>query len=124
MSENNTIPSVRSDAEFHISINEIEIPRSISKVSINVMKMVNKLSSALLVVQDGNPATGEFPLSDGDLFTPGNDIQISAGSIDNTEVIFKGIIVKQSLKVRSDRAPQLLVECKHKAVKTTLGRKN
>src|SRR5690606_41701002 len=124
MPENSSLPSVRTDSEFHISINETEIPHSVSKISINVMKMVNKLSSALLVVQDGNPATGEFPLSDGDLFTPGNDIQISAGSVDNTEIIFKGIIVKQSLKIRSDRSPQLLVECKHKAVKATLGRKN
>src|SRR5690606_25194422 len=62
--------------------------------------------------------------SDGDLFTPGNAIQISAGSVDDTEVIFKGIIVKQSLKIRSDRSSQLLVECKHKAIKATLGRKN
>lgn len=120
----NSIPSVRTDAEFQVLINEAEIPHSVSKVSINVMKMVNKLSSALLVVQDGNPATAEFPLSDGDLFTPGNNIQISAGSVDDTEVIFKGIIVKQSLKIRSDRSPQLLVECKHKAVKATIGRKN
>lgn len=120
----NSLPSVRTDAEFHVLINEVEIPHSVSKVSINVMKMVNKLSSALLVVQDGNPATGEFHLSDGDLFTPGNDIQISAGSVDDSEVIFKGIIVKQSLKVRSDRSPQLLVECRHKAVKATIGRKN
>lgn len=124
MPEASNRPSVQTDVDFHLSVNGNEIPRSMSKISINVMKMANKLSSALLVLHDGNPATGEFPLSDGDLFTPGNEIQVSVGAADQIKVIFKGLIIKQSLKIRSESSPQLLVECRHKAVKTTLGRKN
>ena len=124
MAEERTIPSVQSFAEFIVSINETEIPRTVSKISINIMKMVNKISSALLVLQDGDAATSEFALTDGDLFTPGNKIKISAGEIDNPVDIFNGIIIKQSLKIRNNRAPQLIIECKHKAVKVTIGRKS
>lgn len=122
MPEERTIPVVQSVAEFIITVNGTEIPRTVSKLSVNVMKLVNKISSAILVLQDGDPATGEFPLSEGDLFVPGNTIEIAAGEPDATTNIFKGIIIKQSLKLRSTAAPQLIVECKHKAVKTTIGR--
>ena len=88
------------------------------------MKTVNKLSSALLVLQDGSASTGQFRLTDGNLFTPGNEIQISAGPVGDPAIIFKGVIIKQSLKIRADRAAQLLVECRHKAVKCTMGRKS
>src|SRR5690606_33338733 len=115
-------PSLRSCAEFHLSVNGTTVPPSVSKISVTVMKTVNKLSSALLVLQDGSASSGQFDLTDGGLFTPGNDIEISAGPVGDPEVIFKGIIIKQSLKIRADRASQLLVECRHKAVKCTLGR--
>ena len=124
MPETATIPSVQTFSEFVISINETEIPQTVRKLSINVIKTVNRISSASLVLLDGDPATGEFPLSDGDLFTPGNEIQITTGERENPVIIFKGIIIKQSLKIRSDRAAQLIIDCKHKAVKATVGRKN
>lgn len=115
-------PSLRSSAEFHLSVNGTAVPPSVSKVSVNVTKTVNKLSTALLVLQDGRASSGQFDLTDGSLFTPGNEIQISAGPVGDPEVIFKGIIIKQSLKIRADRASQLVVECRHKAVRCTLGR--
>ena len=118
------IISVESLAEFIIKINGVKIPRTVSLVSINVMKVVNKISSATLVLKDGDPATGKFPLTDENLFTPGNEIIISAGELNNPVNIFTGIIIKQSLKIRNQKAPQLIVECKHKAVKATVGRKN
>ncbi len=86
--------------------------------------MVNKISSATLIIHDGEANSGEFPLTDGDLFTPGNEIEIAVGDSNTTLNIFKGIIIKQSLKVRSSVAPQLIVECRHKVIKATIGRKS
>ena len=124
MPEERIIPSIESFAEFVITVNEQAIPKTIEKISINVMKTVNRISSAILVLRDGDPSTGKFPLTDGNLFTPGNKITIAAGEVDKPVNIFSGIIVKQSLKIRNNRAPQLIVECKHLAVKATVGRKN
>lgn len=124
MPEERTIASVQKVAEFIISVNGTEIPATIAKISISVIKMVNKISTAILVLQDGDPATGEFQLSDGDLFTPGNEIQIAAGEPETPENIFNGIIIKQSLKIRNNKAPEIIIECKHKIVKAAIGRKN
>ena len=124
MPEERIIPAVNTVAEFKILINGTEIPRSVPKLSVNVMKMVNKISSATIVIQDGEASNGEFPLTDGDLFTPGNEMEITAGDPDNSFSIFKGIIIKQSIKIRESVSPNLIIECKHKAVKTTIGRKN
>lgn len=124
MPEERVIPAVQSVAEFIISVNGTEIPRSIPRLSVNVIKMVNKLSSSQIVLQDGEASSGTFPLSEGDLFLPGNEIEISAGEPDNPNSIFKGIIIKQSLKIREGIAPQLIIECRHKGVKATVGRKS
>ncbi|WP_423147183.1 type VI secretion system tip protein VgrG [Rubrolithibacter danxiaensis] len=124
MPEERLIPAVQTVAEFSVKVNGTEIPRTVPKLSVNVMKMVNKIASATLVIMDGDIASGEFPLSNGDLFTPGNEIEIEAGDTDQKASIFKGIIIKQALKVRNNSSPELIVECRHKAVKTTIGRNN
>ena len=124
MSEERIIASVQSLAEFVITINGDALPRSVSKVAINVMKMVNKISSARIVFNDGDPSNGKFPLTDGDLCRPGNKITIAAGEVDQPTNIFTGIIIKQSLKIRNNAAPQLIVECRHEAIKSTIGRKS
>lgn len=124
MAVERSIPAVETVAEFQIKVNGTELPRSIPRLSVSVVKMVNKISAATLVLQDGEANSGDFPLTDGDSFTPGNEIEIAAGDPDSTVNIFKGIIVKQSLKIRSSTAPQLIIECKHKVVKATVGRKS
>ena len=124
MPEERVIPSIESFAEFVISINGNKIPRSVPKISINVMKAVNKITSAVMVLSDGDAATGKFELADGDLFLPGNRITIAAGEINEPVNIFNGIIFKQSIKLRNKKSLQLIVECRHEAIKTTIGRKN
>ena len=124
MAEERLIPQVETVAEFKLFVNDQVLPRSIAKQAIYVTKVVNKISSAIVVLRDGDAADGKFPLTDGDLFTPGNKISIEAGDPDTTESIFNGIIIKQSVKIRGGMAPLLTVTCKHAAIKTTVGRKN
>jgi len=124
VSEERIIPAVQSVAEFRIKAGGTEIPRTINVLSVHVSKMVNRIAYAKIVLLDGDAATGEFPLSDGDQFTPGAEIEITAGDVENQEMIFTGIVVKQSLSIRSNRAAQLIIECKHKAVKATITRRS
>jgi Rhs element Vgr protein len=89
-----------------------------------VVKTVNRISSARLVYLDGAAAAGDFPLSNAATLIPGKDIEVLAGAGQSPDPLFKGIVIQQALKVRDHTAPQLIVECRHKASKLTVGRKN
>ncbi|MEP7120326.1 MAG: type VI secretion system tip protein VgrG [Byssovorax sp.] len=90
----------------------------------SVVKEVNRIPAARLVYLDGAPAQSDFPLSNKATFSPGSEVEILAGPSDKPVSIFKGVVVAQSLKVRERKAPELVIECRHKAVKLTVGRKN
>ncbi|MGE0019604.1 MAG: type VI secretion system tip protein VgrG [Draconibacterium sp.] len=106
-----------------VIINGAELSRTIDILSIVVEKEINRIPSARLVITDGDPATQDFSVSNQELFVPGNEIEISAGYHFEEEVIFKGIIIKQNLKIRTDHS-LLIVECKDVLVKLTVGRKS
>ena len=106
-----------------VMINGAELSRTIDILSIVVEKEINRIPSARLVITDGDPAAQDFSVSNQDLFVPGNEIEISAGYHFEEEVIFKGIIIKQNLKIRTDHS-LLIVECKDVLVKLTVGRKS
>ncbi len=100
------------------------MPRQHQLLSVSVVKAANRIASARLVYLDGAAAASDFPLSNDALLLPGTEVEILAGDVDNPVSLFKGIVVRQSLKVRDHTAPQLVVECRHKAVTLTVGRKN
>ncbi len=109
-------------ATFTILINGTEINTSYQISSIEVLKGVNKISSATIKLLDGNPATENFPISDSNDFIPGVALTIKAGYHFTESIIFSGIILKQSLQVRAGKGPLLTVVCKDDAVKMTVGR--
>lgn len=84
---------------------------------------VNKINTATIVFSDSKKFQQGFALSNDELLVPGRHIEISVGYGSNEETIFKGIVVKHSLKI-SNGSAQLNVECKDEAVKLTVGRKN
>ena len=90
---------------------------------VRVDKEVNRISSAVIVLLDGDAAQQDFELSNEDLLIPGKKIEITAGYHSDEDVIFKGIVIKHSLKIRSNSA-LLSVECKDESVKLTVGRKS
>lgn len=89
-----------------------------------ITKSANRIASARLIYFDGMAAESDFPLSGADTFLPGNEVEILAGPPGDPVSIFKGIVVRQSLKVRQAASPQLVVECRHRAVKLADGRKD
>lgn len=89
-----------------------------------MVKSVNKIASARLVYLDGSASSSNFPLSNAATFIPGKKVEILAGPGNNQVSLFKGLVIQQNLKVREHTAPQLVVECRHQAVKLTVGRKN
>lgn len=100
------------------------MPRTQHLAAVSVTKEVNRLSWARLVYVDGSASSSDFPLSNAGTFLPGKSVEILAGTGADPKSLFKGVVVKQSLKVRDHTAPQLVVECRHAAVKLSVGRKS
>ena len=109
---------------FTIKIDGTAIPQTIGVMSILVQKEVNRIPVAKIVMLDGDPATQDFEVSNEDLFIPGKEIEILGGYHSDEETIFKGIIIKHSLKIRQNGTGTLMIECKDHAVKMTVGRKS
>ncbi|HKJ78304.1 MAG TPA: hypothetical protein VKA10_02165, partial [Prolixibacteraceae bacterium] len=108
---------------FKILVEGNELSGVHQVISINVEKEINRIPVAKIILLDGNPAEQDFPLSNQDLFIPGKEIEIKAGYHSDEETIFKGIVIKHNLKIRENQS-FLIVECKDKAVKMTVGRKS
>ena len=100
-----------------------ELPGKYSVKSIVVEKEVNRIPYARIVVLDGSAPDQDFKLSNENLLIPGKEIEITAGYHSEEATIFKGVVVKHNLKIK-DGATYLIIECKDKAVKMTLGRKS
>lgn len=125
MSDSRIIPTSRPTnlVTFTLKIEGTEIPRTINVQSIVVEKEINKIPSARICILDGEPALEDFEVANQDLFIPGKQIEILAGYRSDESSIFKGIIINQRIRVRSNSS-QLIVDCKDQAVKLTVGRKN
>ena len=100
------------------------IPVSIAVVSVTVDKGVGRIPRAVLVLEDGDMPSGDFPLSNSGTFSPGAVIKISAGYDGLETSIFEGIVVKQGIAMNGANVSSLVVECRDKAVAMTLGRRN
>lgn len=107
----------------NLLINGAEIPYTIPVISISVLREVNKIPFARIRISDGDPSLEDFPVSNEDLFIPGNEIEIKLGYRNDNSSVFKGIITSLSNKITSNSA-ELIVECRDKAVKLTIGHKN
>ncbi len=92
-------------------------------MSVIVNKEVNRIPVATLVYTDGEPSKQSFELSGKADFEPGKEIEIQVGYSSDEQTVFKGIVIKHSIKVRKKNS-LLIIECKDKAVKMTAACKN
>jgi Rhs element Vgr protein len=124
MPETRTLPIPAAHREFIIKVNGEVVPREQQLLGIYITKTVNRIAAARLIYLDGAAASSDFPLSNKDTLIPGQSVEVLAGTDKEPISLFQGIIVRQQLKLRDHTAPQLILECRHPAVKLTIGRKN
>jgi Rhs element Vgr protein len=104
---------------FTVKIEGEAVPRSINMASAVIQREAYRIPSCRLVIYDGEASQSDFPAANGDLFIPGKQMELWAGFNSTEEIIFKGIIIKQSVKIRKDAAPLLEVVAKDALVKLT-----
>jgi Rhs element Vgr protein len=97
-----------------------EISSEFHVLSLSISRELNRIPAATLQIQDGDAAKGTFAVSDTDSFVPGKGIEIQLGYRSNNETVFKGIVVKQAIRIRKG-GNVLTVECRHEAVRMTSG---
>ncbi|MBK5212354.1 MAG: type VI secretion system tip protein VgrG [Flavobacteriaceae bacterium] len=125
MPNSRTIETSRSAdlVTFKILIEGTEISSAYQVKNISVEKEINRIPFAQIVFFDGEAASQNFSLSSEDFLVPGKNIEIKAGYHSDEATIFKGIIIKHSIKIRESNSI-LIVECRNEAVKMTIGRKS
>jgi phage protein D/phage baseplate assembly protein gpV len=107
-----------------IKVNGRALSDLVQPFSIQISRCANKIPYAIVTFLDGNVAEQRFEISDTDILSPGHDIEIYSGYHGNNELVFKGMIVKHTVRVLQDTQSHIEIECKDKAVKMTVGRKN
>src|SRR5205809_3333358 len=124
MGDARTLPIPAAHREFVVKVDGTEVGREHHLLAVRITKAANRISAARLVYLDGAAATSDFPLSNAATFQPGKKIEILAGASDSQVSLFTGVVIQQAIKVRARVAPQLVVECRHQAVKLAVGRRN
>ena len=109
---------------FLVKINGKPIPDTVPVKSISISRVANRIPCASITILDGQVATQSFPASDADLFSPGQSVEIQAGYHGQNKMLFKGLVIRHTLKIAQNSHSFIEVECKDEAVKLTVGRKN
>lgn len=108
-----------------ILIDGAEIPKTFFLVSIDIVKEVNKIPFARVVLHDGDTRTQKFAASEDAKFEPGKEVEIKAGYGPGTEsTLYKGVIIEHGIRHSVYGGSSLVLKCKDKALKLTVGRKN
>lgn len=107
-----------------ILVNGTAVAASYKVVSVRVIHAAHKIPEAEILLLDGDAAAETFEASNGADFMPGVSIEIKAGYHGEEETIFKGMIVKQGVKILQGRSSVLQITAKHEIFKTSLTRKN
>lgn len=126
MPNSRTLPTSKKSSlvTFTIVIDGDQLSKEIGVSSITVNKEVNKIPSANIIIQDGNASKENFEASNEAFFAPGKEIEILVGYQSEESTVFKGLIIKFSIKIKRNGASMLILDCKDEAVKLTIGPKN
>jgi Rhs element Vgr protein len=106
-----------SSPSFKVKVNGEAVSHPIISVMVN--KTINQLAYARILLADGEASQAKFEISNKTDFEPGNKIEVLAGSGSDDQTIFKGIVVKHSIKLTKTQTTLLFVECKDEAIKMT-----
>lgn len=94
--------------------------------SLDIIKEVNRIPYAQVVLLDGDATKQIFEISDTDFFLPGKTLEIKLRYEDKASeeaTVFKGLVVRHGVEA-GGQGSLLTVECKDAAVALTAGRKS
>ena len=125
MSSPRTIPSqgAKDVVTTTVRIDGADIPKTFEVAGISVFKGIGRIPFARIEILDGDPAGQSFPASESALFAPGKTVEILAGYHSQEDVIFKGTLVGQKIRIRKSGRGLLTLLCRHPLYQSTLTRR-
>lgn len=125
MSNESTIPTPATPdvCTIAVLVDGVEISGEFHVLSVTVTRELNRIPMATIQLQDGEAAKATFKASNSGHFIPGKQIEIQLGYRSQNDSVFKGIVVKHSIKIRKNGS-LLIIECRDEAVKMTSGAKS
>ena len=118
------IDSTFNVVTFDLLIEGKAIDSAYQVMSIAIMKEVNRVPWAKIVLRDGDPAAETFAISEKESYTPGKKIVVKLGRDRKNTMLFRGIITKHAIRLRENGASELSLECRDECTRMTIGRHN
>jgi uncharacterized protein involved in type VI secretion and phage assembly len=111
---------------YNILINGQPIKASYLVLSIELERAVFRIPTAKIILgaQSVDTENNQHFASESNDFIPGVDIEIKLGYGSNNETLFHGMIVKQGIRNLTGLSNELIIHCRDKSTKMTLGRKS
>lgn len=117
-------PISRGLTTITIRIDGSDLPGTFRVVTIDVERRLDRITSARVMLQDGDASAQTFAASEDDMTAPGARIEIDVG-YDRTEtLVFDGVITRQRIEARRSGDTFLHLEAKDPAFRTTLSRQS
>lgn len=117
-------PSSHDVVSYDILIEGQAMNPSYQLLSLSIMKEINRIPVVKIMLRDGDAASRNFEISNTAELIPGKKIVVKIGFDGTNTQVFKGIITKQSIRIKGNGNTHLEVECRDEAVKLTIGRKS
>lgn len=100
------------------------LPDDAQLLRIVVRRAIGQVAGAQLELADGDMPGGRWPLADAATLLPGTAIEIDAGYAQQNETLFKGVVVKMSVRIGENNRSLLVIDCRDDAVSMTLNRRS
>lgn len=109
--------------KFTLKIAGSPVNPKVQVSAISIYKTLNKLSSAKIELLDGDISTAKFESIESNTYEPGKEVEISLGYHNTEDQVFKGVIVKHTVKISSSKSSKIVLECSDVNIKMTGQRK-
>ncbi len=114
--------SVQGVVTYQVLINGQAVSPVYELLSLVITREMNRVPSAKIIFKDGDPSERKFELSDANDFVPGNPVVVNIGRDGTNDQVFKGIIIKHSVRVKETGNSELVLDCRDEAVRMAIGR--
>ena len=107
---------------FEIKIGSQKYVSSGPLLSLETYYEINRIPTATIVFKDGDPSKQDFELSSEKYMNPGEKVEISLGYKGSNKPVFKGVIIRHSIRASKAVGTYLKIECKHPVFNMTVGK--
>jgi Rhs element Vgr protein len=107
---------------FELKIGSKKYASSGPLLSLETYYEVNRIPTATIIFKDGDPSKQEFKLSSEKHMSPGEKVEISLGYKGSNKPVFKGVIIRHSIRASKAIGTYLKIECKHPVFNMTVGK--